>query len=157
MNQSEAVELGDVAMGRDPRHAPYGWFSGGSFVLDNVRVFMWFETIQQMTEFIMDVEPFIWDLEGDELDAYKTAAKPILDKVILEGLTESARVEFNKAMAATLCVEWWGRFEELAAGETKFSQNMIESFLDSEDEGELVALAPDQIEDFIEHLKVFGY
>lgn len=40
----------DDVMDRDPRSAPIGIFTGGSFVLDSARVFCWFQSVDALTD-----------------------------------------------------------------------------------------------------------
>lgn len=42
MISDDIIKRGEEAMSRDPRHFSYGYFSGGPFVLDSTRVFIWF-------------------------------------------------------------------------------------------------------------------
>jgi hypothetical protein len=47
----------------DPRESPFAFLTGGSFVLDSVRVFMWFKTLDDLLEHLRDNEPRAYDLE----------------------------------------------------------------------------------------------
>lgn len=58
------IAAAERSMERDPRSAPFGFYSGGSFVLDHVRVFSWFESLGEMADFLLEVEPAIYGIEG---------------------------------------------------------------------------------------------
>jgi hypothetical protein len=43
-----------VAHEQDPRRYPYGYLTGGSDELASVRVFVWFQTLDEMIESLLD-------------------------------------------------------------------------------------------------------
>jgi len=43
----------EAALESDPRTAPFGVFTSGSFVLDSARVFMWFESVRGAIDGVM--------------------------------------------------------------------------------------------------------
>ena len=102
MNKEKAIQIGDDAMNRDPRKANYGLFSGGSFVLDSIRVFMRFETIQELIYFIKNTEPLIFDLDAEEIKKYEDEITPILEKVLKDGLTSELQNQINDISKAFL-------------------------------------------------------
>lgn len=152
----EVQKLGEAAMDRDPRQATFGFYSGGSFVMDGVRVFSWFESVDELAAFLLNVEPLIYDLDDlDELTAYKVKVTPLLDNLKANGFDEVTRVDMNAAICDFAVIEWWGNFAEILDGETEFSKNLIENFVDSEDGLDSV-IPVDQIDDFVEYLKTCG-
>ena len=128
MNKEKAIQIGDDAMNRDPRKANYGLFSGGSFVLDSSRVFMWFETIQELIYFIKNAEPLIFDLDAEEIKKYEDEITPILEKVLKDGLTSELQNQINDISKAFMVIEWWGSFSDLVSNKSEFSKNLILSF-----------------------------
>jgi|GEM_PF-3432513 len=156
MNIEEVQKVGEEAMDRDPRKAPFGFFSGGSFVMDSVRVFSWFESMDGLASFLLEVEPRIYDIEEpSELATYKAKVTPLLTRLKANGFSEELREEFNEAIRDFAVIDWWGTFGEITDGKTDFSRNYIESFLDPE-EGQELHIAPDQMDDFVEYLKTCG-
>lgn len=152
-----AMKAGEVAMDRDPRESGYGFFSGGTFVLDTARVFSWFDTIDALIDFLYSVEPEIFDLEGDDLSAYQHSVKPILHRMRTEGLTDELREEFNLAAGDAFTLDWWGHFGELVEGKTEFSRNLIDSLMDSENESQSSKpILEEDMDEFVEFLKTCG-
>jgi hypothetical protein len=156
MNKEKAIKIGDDAMNRDPRKANYGLFSGGSFVLDSSRVFMWFETIQELTYFIKNAEPLIFDLDAEDIKKYEDEISPILKKVHKDGLTFELQNQINDISSDFMTIEWWGNFSELVNIETEFSKNLVEQFFDQLDE-EPKPIIPEYLDDFIKFIQSYGY
>ncbi len=156
MNKEKAIQIGDDAMNRDPRKANYGLFSGGSFVLDSSKVFMWFETIQELIYFIKNAEPLIFDLDAEEIKKYEDEITPILEKVLKDGLTSELQNQINDISKAFMVIEWWGNFSELVSNKSKFSKNLIEDFFEQIEE-EPKSLDEKYIDSFVEFIQSYGY
>jgi hypothetical protein len=144
------MAAGEEAMSRDPRMAPFGFFSGGSFALDHVRVFSWFETLTDLAQFLLEVEPEIYAVDGADLAEYRHKVTPVLQRLKTEGFGPALRDEFNAAIEDVFVIQWWGRFEELASAKTEFATQLVEEFLDEE-----IArpLADDELDEFVEYLQ----
>jgi len=150
----EQLKTREQAAERDPRQAHYGFFSGGSSPMDSVRVFNWFESRDALADFLLDVEPALFDLEGDDLKAYRASVTPVLKRLKSEDFSASLLAAFNTAVKETLVVDWWGEFDDLIAGKTELSQLLISRFVGAEDERERSPpLHPDQLDGFVEYLK----
>jgi hypothetical protein len=158
MNKEAALALGNEASQRDPRTAPFGYYGGGSFVMDGVRLFLWFESMADLVQFLVDGEPQIFDIEDpDDLKAYRDKVKPMLDELQRDGFSEETRAALNAATKDFMVIDWWGQFDELTKGETAFSRDKLEGYLDLDpDEDEAVALQPDDMDGFIEYLQTCG-
>ena len=156
MDQEKAMQLGDNAMDRDPRQAPYGMFSGGSFVLDSTRVFMWFETAQELMNFIKDAEPVIFDLDAEDIKKFEEEITPFLEKVDADGLTSNLQDQINFVLRHFMTIEWWGNFSELLEQKTEFSKSIVDEFFERIGE-EPKTLADEHMDDFIEFIKSYGY
>jgi hypothetical protein len=156
MNKEKAIQIGDDAMSRDPRKASYGLFSGGSFVLDSCRVFMWFETIQELTYFIKNAEPLIFDLDAEDRKKYEDGITPFLEKVNKDGLTSELKNQINDIPSGFMTIEWWGSFSELVGRNTEFSRDIVDQFFERLEE-ESKTLTDEHIDDFIEFIKSYGY
>jgi hypothetical protein len=153
-----SIEWSDVAaeaMERDPREFPFGYLTGGSFVMDSVRVFVWFRTLEDLLTQIRDVEPRVYDLEpGAGLEDYQLRVAPILARVRAEGLTEPLRDQVNAAVNQAFVVDWWGSYTDLKSGCGKTARAALDDFLGEEREGQ--ALPEEEEEKFIEFLKTWG-
>ena len=156
MNKEKAIQIGDDAMNRDPRKANYGLFSGGSFVLDSSKVFMWFETIQELIYFIKNAEPLIFDLDAEEIKKYEDEITPILEKVLKDGLTSELQNQINDISKAFMVIEWWGSFSDLVSNKSEFSKNLIEDFFEQIEE-EPKSLDEKYIDSFVEFIQSYGY
>lgn len=148
---AETYTAAEQAMDRDPRQAPWGLLTGGSFVLDSSRVFMWFESLADLAEHLVNHLPDGYDFEEADLEAYRSRVAPLAQRINQEGLTPGLLADLNAAIKSDMVIDWWGAFDELVAGETEFSQRLVGGFLD---EGEPVrALRADELDEFVEHLK----
>ena len=67
VDQSKAIELGDAAMDRELSADTVGYFVGGTFVLDSTRIFFWFDTADDLVDYLIEAEPYIYDLQTPEL------------------------------------------------------------------------------------------
>jgi hypothetical protein len=84
---------------RDPRKFPYGYNSGGSFVLDPVSMFFWFDSVENLAKHLMEIEPRVFDLEpGEGLEEYQAAVQPILSRVKTEGFSSNVLDKLNGAI-----------------------------------------------------------
>jgi len=138
----------EAALERDPRTAQVGIFTGGSFVLDAVRVFLWFDTLDQIAEYLLEVQPEFYNMDEDDTAKYKAGLAPLLERLQRGGIDDALRREINCA-AGVYVIDWWGSFDELAQGETEFAQGIVEPFLD---EKVARSLRAEELDDFVEHL-----
>lgn len=144
----------ETALDRDPRQAPWGIFTGGSFAMDSVRVFMWFTTPSELASFLVEHLPAGYNFDEQDWAEYKAAVAPLAARVAAEGLTPALLAELNEAIKASMVIDWWGHFDELLANESEFARQIAGGFLDEDDETR--ALSPDEVDDFVEHLKTCG-
>lgn len=150
----ELIATASQSAERDPRRAPYGFYAGGSFALDHVRVFSWFETLGDLADFLLKIEPQIYGIEGDELVEYRHKVQPLAQRLKFQGFSPALLEEFNHVVKDEFVIDWWGRFDELAAAKTEFAQQLVAWFLDEEEDAR--PLADDELEDFVEFLKTCG-
>lgn len=130
MNTRDWDAEAEAAASRDPREAPYGIFTGDSFVLASLRVFLWFESVEQMIDHLLDVEPRRYEVTpGNGLEEYRARVRPILARVREEGLTEHLRREFNPGEDGGFVVDWWGRYEDLRDGRDDFGCEVRDGFV----------------------------
>lgn len=141
------------ALERDPRTAPFGIFTGGSFVLDSARVFMWFDSIPELAEFLLKEQPKVYEYEEEDAATYRAAMTPIVEQLKAEGFSETLRNELNKVAKPAYVVDWWGHFDEVVQARTEFAQDIVSGFLDAEAPR---AIQPDEMDDFLEYLLTCG-
>ena len=119
----------EEAASRDPRQAPFGIYTGDSFVLASVRVFLWFESIEQLMEHLLEVEPRRYRVTpGNGLEEYQARVRPILERLRYEGLAAQLLDELNPAQDGGFVVDWWGTFAELRDGDSAFAAELRERF-----------------------------
>lgn len=152
MPNIEWSEVAGEAMERDPREFPFGYLTGGSFVMDSVRVFVWFRTLDELLAHIRDIEPRVYDLEpGDGLEEYQARIDPLLAQVRKDGLSEPLREAVNAVTSAAFVVDWWGRYEQLRNGDDDLGRELTEEFRDPDTDD--YASESEEEDAFIEYLR----
>lgn len=154
MPEVDWIAEAEAAMDRDPRDFRFGYLTGGSSVLDSTRVFVWFNTIEGLVEHIVEAEPRVHNLEGEDLAALQEKLRESLANVPSEGLSEEARnnVSANGSAADSFVIEWWGTFDELVDGSSAVSADLIDSYT----EGKKTSLADvpeSELDEFVDFLK----
>jgi len=115
---------------RDPRQYPYGYLTGGVDELGSVRVFVWFRTIDDLIESLLEVEPRMYGVEPKRgLEGFQNRVEPILQRVRQQGLTEELRAEFAPDADGKFVVDWWGTYSELREGRGTVGGQLVEEFL----------------------------
>jgi hypothetical protein len=140
-----------VAHERDPREYPYGYLTGGTGLLEGVRVFVWFRTVDELIESLLEVEPRMYGVEpGRGLEAYQARVRPILERVRRSGLYPAARKQLAPETDGRFSVYWWGTYLDIRDGRDVLGCQLVEEFLGEERRGQL--LRPDEEPAFIEFL-----
>lgn len=151
MDLETAISISSDASERDPRKAPFGYFSGGSFVLDSVRVFMWFSTKEDLVDHIVRTDAAFFDLDDDESATYTRDANQLFSND--DGLSDENLALINKLSNSFRCIEWWGCFEELTHGDSEFAQGLRSSIREDES---TVPIEENEMDEFIEYLLTCG-
>ena len=139
---------------RDPRSAPFGIFTGGSFVLDSVRVFCWFQSLDLLADYLLTSMPELYDFDEEYKAEYQQRMAPLVQQMRRDGFTEALREQLNQTVKDVYIIEWWGLFDELVENETEFARGISSGFLD-DNEAER-PIQPEELDDFVEHLKTCG-
>lgn len=152
-----ALLAGEAAIRRDPRQSPFGFLAGGEFVHQGTEVFMWFDSLPELAAHLLDVEPLLLSSlsDGPDIEAYRDRIRPALEQLELQGFHENARLDFNQAAEGFMLIEWWGKFEELKAGLSPTSRELLTWFRDpGTDEGDgTPPLADEEVAEFVEFLQ----
>lgn len=154
MDAEKAQELLERSMELDPRQAAIGIYTGGSFVLDSVRVFSWFSSYEELASFLRDVQPVSYDFDEENITGYQEEIQPFLTALKTDGPTESLRTELNEAVSHTFVIDWWGSFDELRTGGSEFARWLIGSFRD--DENDVGPIQDDEMDEFLDFLTSCG-
>lgn len=133
MSQSDLFASAAQAHERDPRAYPYGYLTGGSEELDSVQVFVWFRTMDELIDSLLDVEPRMYGVEPRRgLEAYQHRVRPILERLRQQGFDESLRAEFAPEGDGKFVVYWWGNYSDLREGRGELGGQLVEEFLGTE-------------------------
>lgn len=152
MAESKALATAGEAHERDPRMYPYGYLTGGSDELKSVRVFVWFRTVDELIESLLEVEPRMYGVEPQRgLEAFQARARPILERVRQQGLDESLRAEFAPEVDGRFVIDWWGTYQHLRAGNGALGCQLLDEFLGEERRGQLLPAGQDTA--FIDFLR----
>ena len=133
MSQSDLFVSAAQAHERDPREYPYGYLTGGSEELESVRVFVWFRTMEELIDSLLDVEPRMYGVEPRRgLEAYQYRVRPILERLRQQGFDESLRAEFAPEVDGKFVVYWWGNYSDLREGRGEVGGQLVGEFLGTE-------------------------
>lgn len=152
MNQDQAIKRCEEAMLRDPRSAPYGYFSGGSFVLDSTRVFMWFETVDELINHIIECDTLVHGLNESEAEAFGSQARSIFGERL--ELTDEHLTDLNQLAKSFLCIEWWGTFDELTHGDSNLAKDMRSSLRENESDLNIMV---EEMDEFVNLAQNYGF
>lgn len=153
MTEQEAIDIGCAAMERDPRVAPYGILSGGSFALDTVRVFMWFETVEELADYLSNALPISFG-EDEEVHAeFSVRAASLLAELVVPAKWDSIRCAYNELAKDFAVVDWLGIFDELLTGDSDLAVFLREDVNDDESSAPIVG---EDIDGFIQYLRERG-
>jgi hypothetical protein len=137
---------------RDPRKHPYGYLTGGTDELGSVRVFVWFRTIDDLIESLLEIEPRMYGVEPRRgLEAFQNRVEPILQRVRQQGLTDALRQELAPDADGKFVVDWWGTYAELREGQGAVGGQLVEEFLGHERRRQLLPNGEDTA--FIDFLR----
>jgi hypothetical protein len=152
MASSESFISAATAHERDPRAYPYGYLTGGSDELKSVRVFVWFRTMDELIDSLLEVEPRMYGVEPKRgLEAYQQRVLPILRRLKEDGFGEALRIEFAPEADGKFVVEWWGTYSELREGRGTLGGQLVEEFLGPERRKQLLPSGEDTA--FIDFLR----
>ena len=152
MPNARQFQTAEEAAERDPRQFPYGYLIGGSLVLNSDRVFLWFRTIDELVDALLETEPRLHGLTaGRGLEAYQARMRPILDQARRDGLTESSRTALLRDADGRFIVDWWGTYYDLRDGRGMLGRRLLSEFLGEEYRGQRLPAADERY--FIEFLK----
>jgi hypothetical protein len=137
---------------RDPRQYPYGYLTGGTDELRSVRVFVWFRTIDDLIESLLEIEPRMYGVEPRRgLESFQNRVEPILQRVRKQGLTDELREEFAPDSDGRFVVDWWGTYSQLREGRGEIGGHLVEEFLGHERRRQLLPNGEDTA--FIDFLR----
>lgn len=140
---------------RDPRQAPWGIFTGGSFVMDSVRVLLWFETQTELAVHILEQFPETYEFDAEAIAAYRSRVEPLVQRVKEHGLTQELLAQVNAAIKDDMVIDWWGHFDELVEAKSEFAQQVVGDFRG--DGLPVRAIQSDELDAFVGYLKTYGF
>ena len=152
MNEYDAIKHGEKAMERDPRESRYGYFSGGTFALDGVRVFMWFDNASDLLDHLCNCDPLVHGMDTDEAEHFSRQVQNAVSQPF--ELSESNRAKVNEIAREFLCIEWWGTFDDLLKGDNGLASETRRGFRDGESDE---PIQPSDVTNFTEYLSQYGF
>jgi hypothetical protein len=155
MDSTDWSKVANDAVERDPRQHPIGYFTDSSSSLYSAGGFVWFDSLEELTRGISEVEPRMYGLEpGEGLEAFQERVQPLLEAVIQKGLTEELRLALDKACSSEFRIFWWGTFTDLCAGRDDFAREVLDAYLDEDHAGQ--DLPAGEVESFVDFLHTYG-
>lgn len=152
MTKSELFASAAEAHQRDPRSYPYGYLTGGIDELGSVRVFVWFRTMDELIDSLLEVEPRMYGVEPKRgLEAYQQRVRPILGRLKEQGFDDSLRAELAPEADGRFVVDWWGTYSELRQGRGDLGGSLLDEFLGPERRRQLLPSGEDTA--FIDFLR----
>ena len=129
----QAFERLNESAQRDPRVCPWGLFAWGDAPPacgGGVGAFQWFETLEDLMEFITDwsaAEYMSFDNEAEWLEQ-----RQCLRSIVSQWQADpvSTVQNLNKELKGLIQIDWIGSFAELKAGKVDFSRRIQEAFTD---------------------------
>lgn len=154
MDADKAQEVLEQALELDPRLAAVGMYTGGSFVLDSVRVFCWFKSHEELAFFLREVQPVSYEFDEEDIPGYQEEIQPFLNTLKANGPAESLRTQLNEAVSHTYVIDWWGTFDEMKNGRSELARQLIGYF--REDENEVGPIRDEEMDEFLDFLTSCG-
>jgi len=157
----QSLGAAEEAANRDPRIFPIGHISSAGSGSDTfTAMFAWFASIEELAQFLHDIEPMIYDLgPGEGLEEFQESVAPVLQSIRKEGLTDELLDAFNDAANPDTYVRWWGTFVDLCSSNAEYCRELRVDFRSDNDEDDHQdrPIASDEIDEFIEFLKEYGH
>lgn len=142
------IDSADRAAGlRDPVSAKAGYYVTNCCGYGE---FKWFSSVAKLIEHILYVEVPLTCLDLEECQAARKRYEPILRRVAAEGFTDELRIAFNE-VDMFLMIQWWGSFEDLVAGKSAFSLEVLGEFVVMKGRG--CGVMPEDAPDFAKFLR----
>ena len=152
MIPDDIIKRGNDAMSQDPRHFKYGYFSGGSSVIDSTRVFLWFRSPKELLDHICECDPIVHDLDADEANYFESKVRNIVGEPIK--LDNDSLQKINEAAKDFLFIEWWGTFDELTEGDSELAKG-IRALM--RDDGSDMPVTESEMDEFVELVHNYGF
>jgi hypothetical protein len=151
----------DATISRDPRQFGFGIFSHDDWA-GGAGLFSWFDSASELLDAIPTYFPALNRDPGEQDFAdYRSELAAIRDRARpADELTNHLRMQFNRVMENDSVIKWWGTFNQLRSGRSKFAINMRESFHEcySEEQRPLSrSIREQELDNFVEFLRGYGY
>jgi len=154
MPRLTSEELGHHA-GLDPREHQWGVRTSMP-VPFSISAFTWFATETELRERIADGSHYSGS-QPDLWDGLEPIVRTVLERI--PQLTPDATDALNAVTTPGICVEWVGRFEDLLIGDNAVALEVRRAWSESRDSEEQNEdpIEPDDVEDFADFLKEYGF
>lgn len=154
MTGEQAQASFELASGMDPRGALIGYLSAEPSGWNGPGAFVWFDSISQMTRYLIEVEPFFHGFDEESVREYQSALREFAETLKEERFPELASLD--AATGEHLSIVWAGTFEDLCIGNSEFTSELRSSFLGLSGVEIVPNIVAGQHDDFIEFLRNYG-
>ena len=130
MNKDDALSLAEDAADNDPAINQYGMHVGTGHGIQSTWIFLWFPSLQALTEHLLMAEPLIHDLSKKELTACRARLRPLLKDVQGDEIPRALLQRIQDSVGGGFQIDWIGSFTELCEGSTPFASGIRQEFRD---------------------------
>ena len=156
LSEFDLPDAGD----HDPREYPFGYFSRDEL---GVGVFRWFATPEDaLRGYATELIQYLYADERGE--ARREELRSEFASALKEGTTlADLQTRLNELTGNDSALDWYGTFQQLLTSQDEFASDIRERFLyDRDEEGDNEPSAPfaipeDDIDDFVEYVRAYGY
>jgi hypothetical protein len=108
---------------RVPQTDSFGYFASDDHPF-GAGTFRWCESVQQVLEILIEVDPHLYSDDGDLKAALRRGVPDETSE-----LTDELLSALNGIAKGAFRIEWWGSFESLCSGQGEFSGRVVQGFL----------------------------
>ena len=162
----EAEQASRDANERVPNSSTWGMFTFGvpAAIGGSVGVFLWFETRDDLLEFVAEDLCFApHGLAGSNAFEVTEKVREVIVRVRTDEMDwEAGRIEVNGILHKFSQIEWWGIFPDLRSAEHPYAAIVVNEFREQQTgepsaaDGDVAEIGDDELEEFREFISTWG-
>ena len=157
--ESEEMQALNDATQSDPRMAPYGYFARSDFNLASIGMLFWFDSPGAIFRSIRDLQPHVYKDAAGDLSRRLETVLGCTDELRLTGALLG---KVNEAARGSFELPWWGSFDQLCSGDSKWLQECRAEFRedsldDIDGDADAGPIRESEVDAFVQFLKGYGY